>query len=116
MNLNEEDRIWIATTIRTEFKQSELRTAEVFDHKLKQTAEAFDQKLHESEIRTAEALERLETKLLTAFHQWASPIEIRVRAQALALRAFDQETENSIDRERRMAELEARVRKLEKAS
>jgi len=27
----------------------------------------------------SESLERLETKLLTAFHQWAAPIESRTR-------------------------------------
>jgi hypothetical protein len=40
----------------------------------------------------------------------------RVRSLSLALRAFAMETENSIDRDRKIAELEARVRKLEKAS
>jgi hypothetical protein len=43
-------------------------------------------------------------------------MESRVRSHSLALRALDQETENSIDRDRKIAELEARVRKLEKAS
>jgi hypothetical protein len=62
------------------------------------------------------AIERVETSLLTEFHKWASPMESRVRSHSLALRALDQETENSIDRDRKIAELEARVRKLEKAS
>ena len=47
-------------------------------------------------IRTE--LERVETKLLTAFHTWASPIEMRQRSHSAALRALDQEMENLQDR------------------
>lgn len=39
-------------------------------------------------------LERVETKLLTAFHTWASPLEMRQRSHSAALRALDQEMEN----------------------
>ncbi|HUE04069.1 MAG TPA: hypothetical protein VMR62_31255 [Bryobacteraceae bacterium] len=40
-----------------------------------------------------ERLERVETKLLTAFHQWASPIEARLRTHVATLRALDLEME-----------------------
>jgi hypothetical protein len=43
-------------------------------------------------------LERVETKLLTAFHSWASPVEMRQRSHSAALRALDQEMENLHDR------------------
>jgi hypothetical protein len=43
-------------------------------------------------------LERVETKLLTAFHSWASPVEMRQRSHSAALRALDQEMENLQDR------------------
>jgi hypothetical protein len=36
-------------------------------------------------------IERVETSLLTEFHKWASPIEMRVRSHAAALRAMDAE-------------------------
>lgn len=45
-----------------------------------------------------ERLERAETKLLTAFHQWASPIEARLRTHAATLRAMDPEMEALDDR------------------
>jgi hypothetical protein len=34
----------------------------------------------------SEQLERVETRLLTEFHKWASPVELRIRSHA-ALRA-----------------------------
>jgi hypothetical protein len=37
-------------------------------------------------------IERAETSLLTEFHKWASPMEMRVRSHSLALRALDLET------------------------
>lgn len=43
-------------------------------------------------------LERLETKLLTAFHTWASPVELRQRSHSAALRALDTEREALQDR------------------
>ena len=41
-----------------------------------------------------EQLERVETNLLTEFHKWASPVELRVRSHAAALRAIDAEIES----------------------
>ena len=43
-------------------------------------------------------LERLETKLLTAFHTWASPVELRQRGHSAAIRAIDVEMETLQDR------------------
>jgi hypothetical protein len=40
----------------------------------------------------------LETKLITAFQQWASPVEMRVRSHAAAIRAMDVEVESIADR------------------
>lgn len=45
-----------------------------------------------------EQLRNLETNLLTAFHQWASPVEMRQRSHAAALRALDTEVESLADR------------------
>jgi hypothetical protein len=47
-------------------------------------------------------LERLETKLLTALHRWASPMEGRQRTHAAALHALDLEMEALDDRVRRL--------------
>jgi hypothetical protein len=45
-----------------------------------------------------ERLEKLETSLLTEFHKWASPVELRQRSHAAALRAHDAELESFSDR------------------
>jgi hypothetical protein len=68
MNLTDEDKNWILT-------QLAINSAEIRKH-------------------TAEAVEMAETKLLTAFHQWAGPLDARVKSHSFALRAFDRENEN----------------------
>ena len=45
-----------------------------------------------------ERLDRVETKLLTAFHSWASPNESRQRSHSAALRAMDVLVESLEDR------------------
>jgi hypothetical protein len=46
----------------------------------------------------SERLEKVETTLLTEFHKWASPVELRSRSHAAALRALDAEVESLSDR------------------
>ena len=46
----------------------------------------------------SERLEKVETTLLTEFHKWASPVELRQRSHAAALRALDTEVESISDR------------------
>jgi hypothetical protein len=43
-------------------------------------------------------LEKVETTLLTEFHKWASPVEMRQRSHAAAIRALDAEVESLADR------------------
>ncbi|MFZ0795245.1 MAG: hypothetical protein WAM65_15860 [Candidatus Korobacteraceae bacterium] len=45
-----------------------------------------------------ERLEKVETTLLTEFHKWASPVDLRQRTHAAALRALDAEVESLSDR------------------
>ena len=45
-----------------------------------------------------EQLEKVETTLLTEFHKWASPVEMRQRSHAAAIRALDAEVESLSDR------------------
>jgi len=45
-----------------------------------------------------EQLRKTETTLLTEFHKWASPVEMRQRSHAAAIRALDTETESLADR------------------
>ncbi|MFZ0770663.1 MAG: hypothetical protein WCA49_15720 [Candidatus Sulfotelmatobacter sp.] len=46
----------------------------------------------------SQRLEKVETTLLTEFHKWASPVELRQRSHAAALRALDTEVEALSDR------------------
>ena len=43
-------------------------------------------------------LEKVETTLLTDFHKWDSPVELRQKTHAAALRAIDAEVESISDR------------------
>ena len=45
-----------------------------------------------------ERCEQVETRLLTAFHDWASPAEARMRSHSALLRALDLEVESIDDR------------------
>jgi hypothetical protein len=45
-----------------------------------------------------ERLEQVETNLLTAFPKWASPVEMRQRSHAAAIKALDAEMESVQDR------------------
>lgn len=46
----------------------------------------------------SERLEQVDTTLLTEFHKLASPVELRQRSHAAALRALDSEIESLSDR------------------
>lgn len=67
MSLTNEDKQWISEQIAA----SEQRVTE----------------------RLTERLERVETNLLTEFHKWASPVEMRQRTHSAAIRAIDAEME-----------------------
>jgi hypothetical protein len=43
-------------------------------------------------------LVKVETTLLSEFHKWASPVELRQKSHAAALRALDAEVESLSDR------------------
>jgi hypothetical protein len=51
-----------------------------------------------------EQLRKVETTLLTEFHKWASPIDMRQRSHAAAIRALDTETESLADRVSKLEE------------
>jgi hypothetical protein len=54
--------------------------------------------LERLEERFSEKIEKLETTLLTEFHKWASPLEMRQKSHAAAIRALDAEIESLSDR------------------
>jgi hypothetical protein len=49
-------------------------------------------------------MEAMETKILTAFHKWASPVDMRQRSHAATLRALDVEMESLSDRVKQLEE------------
>jgi hypothetical protein len=51
-----------------------------------------------SETRLTAAIERVETSLLTEFHKWASPLEMRAHIHSTAIHASDLEMEALADR------------------
>ena len=63
--LSDDDKQWIANQIATQ--------------------------IAESEERLSARIEKTETTLLTEFHKWASPVEMRQRTHAAALLAIDAE-------------------------
>jgi ABC-type enterochelin transport system ATPase subunit len=46
----------------------------------------------------SQRLEKVETTPLTEFHKWASPVELRQKSHAAAIRALDTEVEALSDR------------------
>jgi hypothetical protein len=110
MSLTNEDKEWIAALFSRQLTNFASNFA------TKEDLANFATKEDLANFATKEDLERMETKLLTAFHQWASPLEVRVRAHSMAIGAFDGEKENSIEQAKKLIELERRISKLEKAS
>lgn len=74
------------------------------DAELRQHLNAMEQRLGkemvEMEQRLVDRIEGVETKLLTAFHDWARPVEIRLRTLPMI--------------EERLGLLEERVSKMER--
>jgi hypothetical protein len=60
----------------------------------------------------SEQLERVETRLLTEFHGWASPFEARQRSHTAVLRAIDVELEALTDRVKKLEPQPGRRRNL----
>lgn len=53
----------------------------------------LEQRVESLEERFEEQLQKLETTLLTEFHKWGSPVELRQRSHAATLRAHYAEME-----------------------
>jgi hypothetical protein len=58
----------------------------------------LDVLIEEDKQWISQRLEKVETSLLTEFHKWASPIELRQKSHAAAIRALDTEVEALSDR------------------
>jgi hypothetical protein len=79
MPFTDEDKKWLEARFEAQTKWLETR---------------FDVQMRE----TRDLIETTETKLLTGFHKWASPMELRVQSHATAIRVLDLELENVKER------------------
>jgi hypothetical protein len=106
MSLNDDDKQWLRELIgSSEGRHRELLEASEGRYLglLEASEGRYREGLAELRIELLERLEAVETRLLTEFHKWASPMEARQRAHTAAIRATDLEFE----------QLEGRVKKLE---
>jgi len=62
----------------------------------------LETRLDRVETDLAEKIERVETTLLTEFHKWASPMDMRQKSHSAALRALDLELESVDDRVKKL--------------
>lgn len=104
MQLTDEDLRRIAALIKAEvaplIAESEARITTLLTNRFEGKLDAVEARIND---RTARAIEDSATKLLTAFHEWASPTDQKIRSHREALRALDLQIE----------EIASRVKKLE---
>jgi hypothetical protein len=94
MALTDEDKAWIAAQLTQHFgtlRNESIERAGTLRSELIERISAVRSEL-------IERIERTETTLLTEFHKWASPVELRQRSHSAAMRAFDAELEAVSDR------------------
>lgn len=89
MSLTNEDKQWIDAR----FEKIERTTISQLPE-ISGKIERIEAKIERTEAK----IERTETALLTEFHKWASPAELRARSHAAAIRALDIEFEALTDR------------------
>lgn len=85
--LTDDDKQWLSERLQKELQKE-----------LQKLQSQFSDQLHKVETQFSERLEKVETTLLTEFHKWASPVELRQKSHAAALRALDVEVESLSDR------------------
>ena len=89
-----------------EFKQyleaMEQRLVARIDESGRTMEQRLDESTKASEERLVERIRDSETTLLTEFHKWASPLDLRMRTHAAAIKALDAETEYLSDRVKKL--------------
>lgn len=85
MSLTEADKQWIATLVTSQIERSEERVASRME-------------------QVAARIEHVETALLTEFHKWASPMEMRVKSHSMVLRTLDMEIDSINERVTKLEE------------
>ena len=109
MSLTGEDKQWIEqgrAEDRRWFEQARAEDRRSFeqllDHRFRIERQWVEGRLEEQKRAVNEQIEHAETRLLTAFHQWASPTDARLRTHAATLRALDLEMEELDDRMKKL--------------
>ena len=109
MALTDEDKQWIAAQLAKfatkddlEQRLAKFATKDDLEQRLAKFATKSDLEQRLAKFATKDDLEQMETKLLTAFHSWASPAESRMRAFKAALNALDSEFEALKDRVKKL--------------
>jgi hypothetical protein len=87
MSLTDEDKTWIEATIKEIVMATETRMLT---------------EMHAVEGRAREFTSDIETRLLTEFQKWASPMEARQRTHTATLKAIDAEMEYLSDRVKKL--------------
>lgn len=96
MSLDAADRQWIADLL-----EANMHRIEENIHRVEERVNASEGRLREE---FSEKLEGMETRLLTAFHEWASPVALRLDSNRAALRTFDIELETLQNRVKKIEE------------
>ena len=103
MSLTDEDKQWIVAQLQDVRTGIQGFRTELQD--VRAGIQGFHTELQDvrAELQNVRAhIEETETKLLRAFHDWASPVEMRARSHSAALRAMDIEIESLSDRVAKM--------------
>ena len=101
MSLSNEDKEWMTAqdnTLRQEFRVQVDGLRQEFKVQNDGLRQEFKVQTDGLRQEFRDGIERVETSLLTEFHKWASPMELRVRSHAIAMRALDMEIEDVKDR------------------
>ena len=104
---------WFVERFEAQERRIDERITERFeaqDRRIQERFEAQDRRIDErfeaQNRRFSDQLEAMETKLLTAFHNWAQTYEVRARGTMIAVQHFDV----------RLGMIEERVATLERGS
>lgn len=100
MSLTDEDRTWITNTVERIVERVTVPFATKAD--LERITAPFATKADLERVTapfaTREQLEAVETRILTEFHKWASPLEARVKSHSAVAHALELEIDAVKDR------------------
>jgi chaperonin cofactor prefoldin len=101
MSLTEADKQWIVSQLERSAERTTSRMGS-FEERMNSRMDSFEERMNSRmenlEERMNSRVEHVETALLTEFHKWASPMEMRVKSHSTVLRALDLEIESISER------------------